>query len=721
MASNPTLLFIAWELTRGGAAYMAVRHMRRLISRYDIDLLITGPADSYMLSHLPEGVRVFRLEMGHLNSAAYSLGQQDSLGGMELFLLRQSIEPLQRDYHAVLATTVFRDWRASMAVSLARSPRKLVFLVDEALSFFPDQSPRGQSAVEACLLSADLVLPVCEKLWRKMTVSCPVLAQRPFEKMFPPITEPSPEPVSGPLPLLPRDLPVALTAARLVPDKNIMECVRVHGRLRRAGIDFRWYTLGAGPEEPRLRAEIQKWGLEDRFFLMGHDERMYEWLAQCDFFAFFSKSEGCPTVVLEALKAGKPVVMTDGNGADEMIENERTGLIIPDDPAAMEAALSRFLRNPELISTFSRNLKDRPSLSDTAKETERLIGYIEDRSPGESTPLVSILIPTYNQAEFLDQAISSALMQNFPTLEVLVLDDASTDGTPALIQKWKADPRFRYVRNEGNLGRVANYRKGIAEHARGDWALMLDGDDYLTDPSFITRAWEAVRRRKGRKILFAQAGHRVCYRDRKEPEVDILPPMEGPEKILSGGDYINFVFETNFFTHLGILFDRQEAVRKGCYTADVISSDMDSFLRLALEGEVILLNTIAGCWVQHGKNTSSRPVLSDIPATTRIFRQIAQSAVERGLASKAQLEPALSRYEAQTLAYLFNQSLAHSEGPGFPWIKIWSVALSVNPRLLMSFRFTASYFRMVRKFIKKRLKSMLPPFKAGHLSGKESA
>jgi glycosyltransferase involved in cell wall biosynthesis len=305
-------------------------------------------------------------------------------------------------------------------------------------------------------------------------------------------------------------------------------------------------------------------------------------------------------------------------------------------------------------------------------------------------------------------------------LEVLVLDDASTDGTPALIQKWKADPRFRYVRNEGNLGRVANYRKGIAEHARGDWALMLVGDDYLTDPSFITRAWEAVRRRKGRKILFAQAGHRVCYRDRKEPEVDILPPMEGPEKIISGGDYINFVFETNFFTHLGILFDRQEAVRKGCYTADVISSDMDSFLRLALEGEVILLNTIAGCWVQHGKNTSSRPVLSDIPATTRIFRQIAQSAVERGLASKAQLEPALSRYEAQTLAYLFNQSLAHSEGPGFPWIKIWSVALSVNPRLLMSFRFTASYFRMVRKFIKKRLKSMLLPFKAGHLSGKES-
>ncbi len=722
MKTKKKILFIAWEFTPGGAALLALRYIQRLISIYDIDFLITGPADARMLSRLPVGVGLFRLQMGHRDTGAYSLGEQDSLGSMELFLQRQKIEPLQRDYDAVLGTSVFPDWRACVALSLSRSRRKIIFLVDEGLVFFSKQSLRERTSVESCLLAADLILSVSRKLWTTITPYCPPLAERPFEVMLPPVDEVDLSSSSGETAgLVPSDLPLVLTVARLVPDKQILENVRAQARLRDLGIDFRWVVLGEGPEEPRLRLEIKALGLEDRFLLMGHQQAVYPWLVKCDLFVLLSKSEGSSMVVLEAIHAGKPVLMTDVNGADELIQNGRTGLIVPNDPIAIDAALTRLLLDRKLIDEFSRNIQMDPPLSDAARETERLVRLLETRQPREARPEVSILIPTYNQQEFLDQAVSSALMQNFQSLEVVVLDDASTDKTRRLCQKWKSDPRFRYVRNQANLGRVDNYRKAIVEIAQGDWALMLDGDDYLTDPGFIRRAREAIGRQTGRKILFAQAGHRIHFTREKKPDVDLLPPISEAEKCLAGADYLKFVFQTGFFTHLGILFDRQEAVRCGCYTAPISSSDMDSFLRLALEGEVLLLNTIAGCWVQHGDNASAQVPFHLISSNTRIFRSVARMAIERGLTSRSRIEPHLSRYEAQTLAFLFNQSLALSQENVFPWLKIWSVALSVNPGLMTSIRFIASYFRMVRKFIKRRLIALGQSLWRGQASRKDSA
>ena len=103
--------------------------------------------------------------------------------------------------------------------------------------------------------------------------------------------------------------------------------------------------------------------------------------------------------------------------------------------------------------------------------------------------------------------------------------------------------------------------------------------------------------------------------------------------MLTGAGYLRFVFETNFFTHLGALYRRKPALRAGFYTAEISSSDMDSLLRLALDGEVLLLNQIAGYWVQHGSNTSAHLPLEDLGANVRIFRRAARRAVRRGLSS----------------------------------------------------------------------------------------
>lgn len=86
----------------------------------------------------------------------------------------------------------------------------------------------------------------------------------------------------------------------------------------------------------------------------------------------------------------------------------------------------------------------------------------------------SLIIPVYNRERQLRRAIDSALAQDFDSFEIVVVDDASTDGTLALARSY-ADPRVRVVARQVNGGPCQARNSGI-EVARGDWFLMLDSD-----------------------------------------------------------------------------------------------------------------------------------------------------------------------------------------------------------------------------------------------------
>src|SRR4051812_2699160 len=128
-----------------------------------------------------------------------------------------------------------------------------------------------------------------------------------------------------------------------------------------------------------------------------------------------------------------------------------------------------------------------------------------------SRPLVSIMIPTYNQADVVGKAIESALAQTYANLEIILADDASTDGTREVAQRYTADPRFRYCRNELRLGRVGNYRDTLYVKARGTWALNVDGDDYLIDNRFIEDAIQAADGRDD--VVMVCGGQRILMND----------------------------------------------------------------------------------------------------------------------------------------------------------------------------------------------------------------
>ena len=93
------------------------------------------------------------------------------------------------------------------------------------------------------------------------------------------------------------------------------------------------------------------------------------------------------------------------------------------------------------------------------------------------TPRFSVVIPSYNQAPFVGDAIQSVLEQTYPDFEIIVVDDASPDNSNEIIQGF-TDPRVRLIRHEKNRGLPAARNTGMRA-ARGEYIALLDADDYF--------------------------------------------------------------------------------------------------------------------------------------------------------------------------------------------------------------------------------------------------
>lgn len=94
------------------------------------------------------------------------------------------------------------------------------------------------------------------------------------------------------------------------------------------------------------------------------------------------------------------------------------------------------------------------------------------------TPLVSVIVPCYNQAEYLPETLDSVMRQTYPNWECVIVNDGSPDNTEAVAKAYcQKDTRFKYVYKEnGGLASARNY--GI-QHSSGEYILPLDSDDII--------------------------------------------------------------------------------------------------------------------------------------------------------------------------------------------------------------------------------------------------
>jgi colanic acid/amylovoran biosynthesis glycosyltransferase len=188
--------------------------------------------------------------------------------------------------------------------------------------------------------------------------------------------------------------PGIVAVGRLVEKKGFGDLVEACAVLARAGQAVGCTIVGAGPEEPALRALIAEHGLEDSVELAGprtQDEvrrlvqRSSVLAAPCVVGADGNR-DGLPTVLLEALALGTPAVATPVTGIPELIRHERTGLLVPErDPVALAGALSRLIDDAALrvrLATAGRALIEREFDADRSAAALRRLAWPGGASDG---------------------------------------------------------------------------------------------------------------------------------------------------------------------------------------------------------------------------------------------------------------------------------------------------------------------------------------------------
>jgi len=161
-------------------------------------------------------------------------------------------------------------------------------------------------------------------------------------------------------------------------------------------------------------------------------------------------------------------------------------------------------------------------------------------------PFISVLIPTYNRVSLVVEAVGSALAQDYSGLEVIVVDDGSTDDTTSRLALIR-DKRFRYV-SKTNSGVAATRNRAIVE-AQGDYIVWLDSDDILL-PHAVSTFVSVIANNPGVDILY---GHLIVT-DRKGNETGRLISKDYRANAL-----IQELVYSSVIQHAGT------CVRKQCY------------------------------------------------------------------------------------------------------------------------------------------------------------
>ncbi|WP_051512425.1 glycosyltransferase family 2 protein [Skermanella stibiiresistens] len=213
--------------------------------------------------------------------------------------------------------------------------------------------------------------------------------------------------------------------------------------------------------------------------------------------------------------------------------------------------------------------------------------------------MISIVMPSYNSAGFIREAIDSITAQTFPHFELLVCDDGSTDDTIAIVEELaRVDNRIRLIRNQhGGVSRNCNV--GLRE-ARFPWIARLDADD-IAAPDRLETQIKAAERHPD--VVCWGGGSRMISRDGRKLRRAQLGPVDMAEfdELRRTGKVIYIIGPT-------VMFKRDAALRVGGYDPRFDGAeDIDLLNRLADLGPTLTLPKILTHYRIHGKSiTASR-------------------------------------------------------------------------------------------------------------------
>ena len=230
---------------------------------------------------------------------------------------------------------------------------------------------------------------------------------------------------------------------------------------------------------------------------------------------------------------------------------------------------------------------------------------------GDQKPLVTIIVPAYNRAGgLLEETLDSTLSQDYPNLEVLVLDDGSTDQTPQVLERYAAahPERLRWDRHE-NMGQPRTLNRGF-EMARGELIGYLNSDDLFL-PGAITELAALLVSDPGAALAYP--AYKIIDED-GEAVADMIPP----EYTVAEAVRLH-----NCIVNVGAIFRRRVVERIGGWDPSfTYLADFDWCVRAYSVGHFLRHPKPLACWRNHPGSANYAPGLEAAREQTRLLDKI---------------------------------------------------------------------------------------------------
>jgi len=251
----------------------------------------------------------------------------------------------------------------------------------------------------------------------------------------------------------------------------------------------------------------------------------------------------------------------------------------------------------------------------------------------------SVVIPAYNYGAMLGGAIDSVLSQNRDDVEVVLVDDASTDDTPLVAARYGS--RIRYMRNAENAGHPTTWGRAMAA-AAGEFIVNLDADDWLL-PGYFARMDAATKHGVG----FAVSS---VYDYRVESGLAQLRPIAKRDELMSASKFRKRLLSRIFFRTPGMLLHRSLVEKAAMPDARIWNADWEFLLRATRGAAAYIIAEPLAVYRIHASSVSGKASekVDRLQRSCELFLNIT-----RDPASPAFLPPDERRVFAKGVAELY--------------------------------------------------------------------
>jgi glycosyltransferase involved in cell wall biosynthesis len=296
-------------------------------------------------------------------------------------------------------------------------------------------------------------------------------------------------------------------------------------------------------------------------------------------------------------------------------------------------------------------------------------------------PEISVIIPSYNGAKFIKTAVESVLQQGIPSVEIVIVDDGSTDGTKRVLQDYRDKGLVTYISQE-NKGPAAARNLGM-RISKGEFICFLDADDILYPNSIQDRA-DVYKKYPELGLVFTdnkkvlrKNGKDVTYRENDLRETNFLEEIASDHINLIDGDIyllnkgIFYELVLHCFIWTGTVMIRRSVLNDiGYFDEELkIAEDHDLWLRICRKYKIGFLNKTTAAYIMHNDGiTTNTPLYYDSSIKVR-----SHYANELPKLYRDRLEKQLAMYSF-TKGYYYYRNALYGEAN-----RAFRQALSQNP------------------------------------------